>query len=403
MPAMLGLRLSPCNMMGGGWSPIALGAACIEWWDARTSAKLTLGAGNAVSAWAGNKGVYTLAQATGSLQPVWNAAGYVVFDATDDYLSFTITSAVAQGQLYILTRFGWYKSGIGNWTAVTHRFNSADVLQVVFIDAAVITSAQRTALETYLGAVSAWFITSTNDTTIYNRIDNNPDINYTLSYTGANSAEYSLASSQAGATVDVGAQGLTATVHMKWPTEIGADVTTTVLYLRTNQFTGIISSSSENTALRYFDCNSNQFTGIIPFLTANIEMLYFHCYINQFTGSIPPLTTNTALIELRCQTNKLTGIIPSLYANTALLLFYCYDNQLNGYAGGGVSSTLINFNASINLLPAVAVNAILADFVAAGAVSGALNVGGTGNAAPTGQGLVDKATLQGLGWTVTTN
>jgi hypothetical protein len=54
------------------------------------------------------------------------------------------------------------------------------------------------------------------------------------------------------------------------------------------------------------------------------------------------------------------------------------------------------------------VNAILAAFVAAGRVKTAtntctLNLGGTGNAAPTGQGITDKQTLQARGWTVTTN
>ena len=34
---------------------------------------------------------------------------------------------------------------------------------------------------------------------------------------------------------------------------------------------------------------------------------------------------------------------------------------------------------------------------------GIINVGGTGNAAPTGQGITDKNTLISRGWTVTTN
>jgi len=40
--------------------------------------------------------------------------------------------------------------------------------------------------------------------------------------------------------------------------------------------------------------------------------------------------------------------------------------------------------------------------VAAGASGGTLNLAGT-NAAPTGQGITDKATLNSRGWTVTTN
>ena len=60
-----------------------------------------------------------------------------------------------------------------------------------------------------------------------------------------------------------------------------------------------------------------------------------------------------------------------------------------------------------NLLTSTAVNAVLAALVAAGRTSASgtcvVNVGGTGNAAPTGQGITDKATLISRGWTVTTN
>lgn len=57
-----------------------------------------------------------------------------------------------------------------------------------------------------------------------------------------------------------------------------------------------------------------------------------------------------------------------------------------------------------NALLAASVNALLARGVAnAGFVSGMLNIGGGTNAAPTGQGVVDKATLIGRGVTVLTN
>ena len=319
------------------FTPLSLGAVLIEWWDARTSTYLTLGAGNAISNVAGRKGAYALTQATAALQPIWGASGLIKFDAATsngDYLNLALSSPVAQGQVYFLTSFGWYKSGVANWTAVTHRINCADVSQIIFINAGAITSAQRTALETYLGVVSVFWCVKTLNTSIYNRIDNTPDVNYTLSYTGGNAAAYSLASSQAGATVDVAAQGLTAPVAMRFPSAVGADST----------------------------------------------LQYFYCYANQLTGSIPSLT-----------------------ANTALQYFYCNSNQLTGYTGGGVSNTLSIFDASTNQLPAAAINAILADFVAAGRAGGTITLNGTGNAAPTGQGLTDKATLAGLGWTVSTN
>lgn len=48
-------------------------------------------------------------------------------------------------------------------------------------------------------------------------------------------------------------------------------------------------------------------------------------------------------------------------------------------------------------------NQILAEAVASGVSGGTLDLSGGTNAAPTGQGLIDKATLILAGWTVTTN
>lgn len=68
--------------------------------------------------------------------------------------------------------------------------------------------------------------------------------------------------------------------------------------------------------------------------------------------------------------------------------------------------TLGNFRAQDNLLTQAAVDAILAAFDAAGRNSGTriLNLGGTGNAAPSaGKGDTSKNNLLAKGWTVTTN
>jgi hypothetical protein len=75
------------------------------------------------------------------------------------------------------------------------------------------------------------------------------------------------------------------------------------------------------------------------------------------------------------------------------------------WSGGSISATLGYYQADQCMLTAEAVNAILAAFVAANRTTGTrvLNLGGTGNAAPTGQGLIDKQTLIDRGWTVTTN
>ena len=70
-----------------------------------------------------------------------------------------------------------------------------------------------------------------------------------------------------------------------------------------------------------------------------------------------------------------------------------------------MSNTLGDFQAQNNLLTQAAVDAILAAFVAANRTTGTriLNLGGTGNAAPSATGVTDKNTLISRGWTVTTN
>ena len=119
------------------------------------------------------------------------------------------------------------------------------------------------------------------------------------------------------------------------------------------------------------------------------------------------LTANTALTEFRCNNNSLTGSIPDLSANTALTSAWLFSNSLTGSNITAVSATLGSFQAQNNQLPQSAVDAILAAFVAAGRTSAdgqvLLNLGGTGNAAPSAAGVTDKNTLISRGWTVTTN
>ena len=64
---------------------------------------------------------------------------------------------------------------------------------------------------------------------------------------------------------------------------------------------------------------------------------------------------------------------------------------------------LKNIQAQGNNLLAAAINAILAALVAAGSTNNICNLAGTGNAAPTGQGLTDVLTLSSRGWNITTN
>jgi hypothetical protein len=152
-----------------------------------------------------------------------------------------------------------------------------------------------------------------------------------------------------------------------------------------------------------FRCYANKLIGSIPDLSSNINLTVFRCHSNQLTGSIPSLSNNINLIHFLCHSNQLTGSIPSLSSNVNLTRFLCHSNQLTGYTASTISTTLVDFRAENNLLTESAVNQILIDFDTAGHSGGILNVGGTGNAAPTGAGLTAKTSLQGKSWTVTTN
>lgn len=145
-----------------------------------------------------------------------------------------------------------------------------------------------------------------------------------------------------------------------------------------------------------------RFTGSPPLFSDHPNLTQLFYFNNSATGPIQTIPSRAT--NFQCYSNLHTGDIPSL-AGTSLGIFLCQSNQLTGFAGGAVPASLGNFQAQNNQLPAAAVNAILAAFVAAGRSAGTrvLNLGGTGNAAPTGQGIIDKATLEGRGWTVTTN
>ena len=64
--------------------------------------------------------------------------------------------------------------------------------------------------------------------------------------------------------------------------------------------------------------------------------------------------------------------------------------------------TNFRYATMTSTVSAAVVNAILADCVAAGNSGGTLQISGANMAAPTGQGITDKATLVSRSWTVTT-
>ena len=153
------------------------------------------------------------------------------------------------------------------------------------------------------------------------------------------------------------------------------------------------------------DLINSGMSGNIPSLNGLTNLMQFRVTRNSLTGTIPSVSGCPLLHNFQAHSNQLTGNIPDLSNCTNLERFDVDGNQLTGYVGGVVSTSIERLNWQNNLLPASAVNTILSDCVATG-TSGShrsINVGGTGNAAPTGQGITDKNTLISRSWSVTTN
>lgn len=169
-----------------------------------------------------------------------------------------------------------------------------------------------------------------------------------------------------------------------------------------NKFSGYLNLSS-NTALVYAYFNSNQFSGKLN-LSANTALVNGHFSSNKFSGGLD-LSANTVLVNANFTANQFSGGL-DLSSNTALVNGYFNYNQFSNFTGS-VSNNLATIDLSYNVLTSAAVNNLLSALCAAGRTSASgtcsVNVGGTGNAAPTGQGITDKATLISRGWTVTTN
>ena len=362
-------------------------------------------------------------QATAAQRPQYQVYSKPVLngDFVDDNITFDGSAMTACQSAYV-TQNGWMVGASGSNYGSLSRIPLGRVTQYI-VNPNIMMNADR--LSAYFGVDQYYFVGMTTDSTVFHRIES-PAGTYPITYVGANGVTYTQTANNV--TTDLVAQGLTSPFTMLVPKAVlsdnqmtqfycfsnqltgsipslSANTALTQFYCYSNQLTGSIPSLSANTALTQFYCFSNQLTGSIPSLSANTALSVFSCYSNQLTGSIPSLSANTALTQFYCFSNQLTGSIPSLSANTALSVFYCYNNQLTGWSGGTVSATLGDFQAQNNLLMQAAVDAILAAFVAAGRTTGTriLNLGGTGNAAPSAAGLTDKATLQSRGWTVTTN
>lgn len=312
-------------------------------------------------------------QATASLRPTLPAAGYRLrSDFSNDVLSCTLASA---RDMYVSTPYGAYKSQ-ANAGAVRLPLNDATEV----VACATLSAAQEDALYRYFGVDEKYLVMLINSTSVSIRV-------YALStpvdvlFVGANgTAVTKTYTTDTTPTYDLSADGLTAPVAAVFP-----------------------ESLITSTALRTFRVDSGSWVGTLPNMSLNTGTTVINFAANRLTGGLQAVPASVQFLLLN--DNQFSGLIQNLSSCTNLQQAHFHSNQLTGWTGGTVSNTLGDFRADGNLLTQAAVDAILAAFVAANRTTGTrvLNIGGTGNAAPSAAGVTDKNTLISRGWTVTTN
>jgi hypothetical protein len=253
----------------------------------------------------------------------------------------------------------------------------------------------------------------------FETLSNKPGLR-TLNFSGSVSNQYI---NWTGAFPDLSAITTLATVNINNSSLTGSNLNLSALTnlatlsIHSNLLSGAFpilptGANSKIVSLNVGQNKTTRFTGTPPLLTDHPACTNLAYSNNNAAGPIQDLSVRPTLTNFWCTGNFHTGNIPNLSSHTVLAVFRVSGQRgttkLTGFAGGTVSATLGDFWADSNQLPAAAVNAILAAFVAAGRVKTPTNtctiqLGGTGNAAPTGQGITDKQTLQARGWTVTTN
>jgi Leucine-rich repeat (LRR) protein len=173
-------------------------------------------------------------------------------------------------------------------------------------------------------------------------------------------------------------------------------------------FEGSFDDFSNFTAITIFDTSGNsKINGSIPILRKCSSLVTFNIRSCSISDNFPEwLNELTSLVTLRFDQNNICGSISSLTGLNSLVTFNVNNNPgINGYTASTISVTCTSFTATSCSLPQSAVDQILADFVTnlGSRPVGTISLGGSGNAAPSAAGIVNKNTLVTAGWTVTTN
>lgn len=169
-----------------------------------------------------------------------------------------------------------------------------------------------------------------------------------------------------------------------------------------NSLTGSIDGlwDSSNTSLTLIRLDANSFSGTIPSISDLTSLETFQVQANNFTGSPPTPPASCEVYTVN--NNSLTGNIPDI-SHTNMLYFHVGVNALTGWDGTTLPSSINFILANANNLTQATVDALLVAADNLGTSNKTIQVGGTGNAAPSATGAAAAASLVGKGWTVVTN
>ena len=154
-------------------------------------------------------------------------------------------------------------------------------------------------------------------------------------------------------------------------------------WVMVNGFTGSFPDISQNTELRLINVGGNNLTGTLPASIEFPSMFRFNVYANSFTGSIPDCSNTPNLDYLLADGNSLTDFTGGF--PTALRRIFLNNNNLTETAVDNVLQAVVDANRTTNMSGCV------------------INLGGSGNSAPSAAGIANKNTLIGRGWSVSTN
>lgn len=320
-------------------------------------------------------GTVNALQATASLRPIlgqWPSGGryYAYHDRVDDALTlagmpagtYTIgTASFAGVQIYN----NYYSAG-------TLTIPGVDFSELVIINRQL-TGNENTALAVYLGTKTP----TIGATDIFRIYCSSSSVNLSVSETASSGATWELGDGQT-------ATGTSCVKTITPPQSI---------ILRATNPANI-------TGISFF---TKSLYGQID-LSKLINLASPNIASNEFTGALL-LITNANLVSPSFYLNKLCGTL-DLSNQTSLASINARDNLFTGFSGS-VAPSLGNIILQNNMFTTSAVNNLLAAVVATGRTIAngtcTITIHGTGNAAPSGQGITDKATLTSRGWTVVTN